>query len=315
MAVLVHLVYEHLPLLSDVLALRNSCHSVRDIGSSILSKRFDDMVKPYVGTHIKQFRHLMHSTHAVIVGSCAMQMLLGDVVVTRDLNILVAHGGRLAMHSFIAHTLHYQRIYNVHTNYVYKDCTTNFAKYECGERLITLTEAAEDGLFKVISSSPTTADMTFMTVGGLAVLYPEWTLNHTTVINHTVLSTEAGKNVGCIEQCHWKVESGTAFLGKPCGSLCPYLWRNIRDSVHQGHILQWDMRQSVTSLMCKSNTMWRLAEHCQNIECPFNPIVNGRLTQLPPKEIPGDLRGIQQQEHRIEDHLPVRTIHTFSLNN
>jgi hypothetical protein len=224
MAALVRLVYEHLPLLSDVLALRNTCHSVRDIGSSILSKRFDDMVEPYVGTHLTQLRYLMHGTHAVIVGSCAMQMLLGNDVVTRDLNILVAHGGRVAMHSFIAHTLHYQRVYNVHINYIYKDCTSNFDKYQCGECIITLTEAAEDGLFKVILSSPTTADMTFMTVGGLAVLYPEWTLHRTTVINHTVLSAEASKNVGCIEQGLWQVERGAAFLGKPCRSLCPSLW-------------------------------------------------------------------------------------------
>ncbi|KAG1775890.1 hypothetical protein EV702DRAFT_1046545 [Suillus placidus] len=304
MATLVQVVYEHLPLLSDVMALRNTCQATRDIASSCLAKRFGDIVKPFVASHTGEFKYLMHITPAVIVGSCTMKMLTGHSSSPRNLNIVVGNGGRHVWYCFIMDTLKYHRVHNTFLNYAYTQAVSSFALFQSGEYLITVTEASPAGLFNVVTTAPSTADMVFMSAGGLTVLYPEWTFKGTVVRNHSAVRTATGQNLGCIEQGGWSVEKDTGFLGMPCGSLCPMMWRNIAEHDQRTLVLQWDIRWSVTLLMKKSKTMWRLATQCRNPSCPFNTNANGHAPQLPATPMPDDLRSVQLQEERIAHHSP-----------
>ncbi|KAG1781411.1 hypothetical protein EV702DRAFT_1042503 [Suillus placidus] len=312
MATLVQVVYEHLPLLSDVMALRNTCQATRDIASSCLAKRFGDIVKPFVASHTGEFKYLMHITPAVIVGSCTMKMLTGHSRSPRNLNIVVGNGGRHVWYCFIMDTLKYHRVHNTFPNYAYTQAVSSFALFQSGEYLITVTEASPAGLFNVVTTAPSTADMVFMSAGGLTVLYPEWTFKGTAVRNHSAVRTATGQNLGCIEQGGWSVEKDTGFLGMPCGSLCPMMWRNIAEHDQRTLVLQWDIRWSVTSLMKKSKTMWRLATQCRNPSCPFNTNANGHAPQLPATPMPDDLRSVQLQEERIAHHSPVSVLPTWS---
>ncbi|KAG1766005.1 hypothetical protein EV702DRAFT_1050850 [Suillus placidus] len=56
-----------------------------------------------------------------------------------------------------------------------------------------LTEASPAGLFNVVTTAPSTADMVFMSAGGLTVLYPEWTFKGTAVRNHSAVRTAQDK--------------------------------------------------------------------------------------------------------------------------
>jgi hypothetical protein len=51
-----------------------------------------------------------------------------------------------------------------------------FVRYRKSHLLVSLTQAGVIGPMRVIACSDATADMTFMTAGGVATLYPEFTL-------------------------------------------------------------------------------------------------------------------------------------------
>jgi hypothetical protein len=51
-----------------------------------------------------------------------------------------------------------------------------FVRYRKSDLAISLTQAGAIGPMRVVACSTTIADMTFMTAGGVATLYPEFTL-------------------------------------------------------------------------------------------------------------------------------------------
>jgi hypothetical protein len=125
-------------------------------------------------------------------------------------------------------------------------------------------------------------DMIFMTPRGIAVFYPEWTLNRMVMLNHTVACHIPGCNVGCIKNDNYKVYPTTVFLQDPCGELCLALWQKIADGGKWSLVLKWDLRYPIRPSMACSHTMWQLAEHCGNPMCAFNPMTNVQLICLPP---------------------------------
>ncbi|KAG1844044.1 hypothetical protein DFJ58DRAFT_853253 [Suillus subalutaceus] len=117
---------------------------------------------------------------------------------------------------------------NVHTKVLLRD----FARERSTLQSQGLLRVASDGIFRVITSSPTTADMTVMTPGGLAVFYPHWTLNKIALASHRITRAnldgqEQGNvcpSVGCTGKSVFSVERTTHFLGELCGVMSP-LWR------------------------------------------------------------------------------------------
>lgn len=56
--------------------------------------------------------------------------------------------------------------------HAFVDSVHSFARFRKGAKYITVSEATPDRIFRVITSTPTTADMTVITPGRLAVFYP-----------------------------------------------------------------------------------------------------------------------------------------------
>jgi hypothetical protein len=199
----------------------------------------------------------MHTWRAVITGSCALQMLTGGDLKSNNLNIIFPAGSLEVLEEFIVVSLKYRRVDAVtRPNYAFRAVVQSFAKYRRGRLRITLSEAVSDNIFDMITSSPTTGDMIFMTPGGIAVFYPEWTLNRMVMLNHTMACRIPGHNVGCIENDNYKVYPTTAFLQDPCGELCPALWRKIADGGEWSLVLEWDLRYPIRPSMARSHTMW-----------------------------------------------------------
>ncbi|KAG1874162.1 hypothetical protein C8R48DRAFT_669762 [Suillus tomentosus] len=300
---LLQMVYDYLPLLTDLLALRATSLNCRHVGTPIITQRFDRIIGPLVCQKVAELRHVMHASQAVITGSCALDMLTGESSVRRNINFIVPYGCSKILYAFILESLKYRRVtQNRRAHISFESSIQFFAKFQQAYNTITVTEATPQGIFKVLMTSPTTADMIIMTAGGLAAFYPKWTLAGITLTNHTYIQCLP---VGCMARPpYFQIETTTKFLNGPCGASCPALWRNISQQGSQSLMLDWDRRYSLVSFATRSQTMWRLSEHCGNPACVYNPLNNAQTAHLPPKPMPADRWTICIQEARIANHFP-----------
>jgi hypothetical protein len=300
-------------MLSDILAWSSTSRWTHPVGQSIAMRCFMQIIHPFIGDYTAELRHMMYSWGAVITGSCALQMLTGGHDTSRNLNLVVPMGSFEVLEKFIMNTLNYRHVEAVtNSNYAFCAVVQSFGKYRHGRLQITLCEALADDVFDVITSSPTTANMIFMTPGGIVALYAEWTLNGVALLNQMVASCIPGKNVGCMENDGHNVYDTTAFLNKPCGAVCLTLWRNMADGGPQSLVLEWDLRYPIRPSMAHSNTTWRLSEHCGNAVCHFNPSTNVRLARLPPVSPVTDHMSAKEQEARLRHHHPVCVMFAWS---
>jgi hypothetical protein len=78
--------------------------------------------------------------------------------------------------------------------------------------------------------SNATADMTFMTTGGVATLYPEFILYGKNIHNEHTQQIHGGEClIGTSKSDALALETNTSFLRGPCGRSRPSLWRSIAD--------------------------------------------------------------------------------------
>jgi hypothetical protein len=305
-AELVKEVYDLLPLLRDVMAWRNMSHQTLAMGQSIITWQFTRILQPFVDHHIPEMSDVMSASHAVITGSCALAMLLDPEYMPKDLNFIVAEAGFEMLEEFILDVLCYHCVQlGACHNYAFNGAVHQFARYWRKENIITVTQATWEGVFRVIASSPTTADMTIMTQGGLATFYSSWTLAGIALTNHTLSRHRPGQNVGCVERHRFNIRDCSRLVDEPCGVLCPAAWRYVTKVGTESLVLEWNTSYGIGELLSQSRTMWRLAIHCQNLKCPFNPTTNKALTPLPLVRMPADLAGIQVEEVQINSRVPV----------
>ncbi|KAG1883970.1 hypothetical protein F4604DRAFT_1979622 [Suillus subluteus] len=303
-AALVHEVFSYLDFLPDILAWRATSTHTRSVGSAVLYARFSCIIQPFVHCHVRALAHVMHVTHAVITGSCAMRMLTGKDTTTNNINFVIGQGTLDVFQSFIQDKLFYHWT-TTKPHYAFQCALASFTVYRRDKLFITVSEARYGGVFDVIASSPTTADMTMMTSGSFATFYPIWMLKHVTVANHTLFGGNRGTHdIGCVTHPEFEHHDNMYWLGPACGRLCSTLWCNIADSDRQSLVLEWDARFSLRSKLALSNTIWRLSDQCANLYCPYNPANNTRTALLPPDPMPSDLRSILAQEARIQSHYP-----------
>jgi hypothetical protein len=217
----------------------------------------------------------MHDWGAVITGSCALEMLTGQHHPTNNLNIIVPHGGFDVVEDFILQSQCYKCVHTVsQPHQAFSFMVQTFAKYQSGALHITLSEAMSEDIYDVITSSPTTGDMIFMTPGGIVAFYPELTFDSITVINSALIHRLQNFVVGCMKHAQYESYKDITFLQQPCRSVCLALWHNIADGGPGGLILEWDLRYSLRTSLARSQASWRLAEHCQNAVCPLNSVNN-----------------------------------------
>jgi hypothetical protein len=126
----VQIVYEHLPLLSDLLAFRATCSDSRHVGMSVVSRCFDSIVGLFVLGRVAELRHVMHVSLAVITGSCALDMLTGEPTMSNNLNFIVPHGFSEVLYTFLQESLTYRRVNrNRPPHYAYKGVIHGYAMF------------------------------------------------------------------------------------------------------------------------------------------------------------------------------------------
>ncbi|KAG2360157.1 hypothetical protein BDR07DRAFT_1378216 [Suillus spraguei] len=229
-------------------------------------------------------------------------MLLRQNIITDNLNIIVPRGENVGftLYGFVVDDLGYCHVdEHVPIHDALEGVVVSFTKFKCRNMFITVSEATSHGIiFTVITSSPTTTDMVIMTAGGLAVFYPEWTMDGIVVTNHTVISSTYtyNKNIGCGKDACWQIQSNTNFMGKPCAEFCPMLWHKVADSGEKILVIEWDERFPLKMLLQQSNIM------CM---CMHNSKINMQSVHLPTNPLPQDYENICNQETVIQNHKPT----------
>jgi hypothetical protein len=235
-------------MLKDVLAWQCSSHWMLPVGHSVVMYHFTSIICLFIGDRIPALCSVMHDWGAVITGSCALEMLTGQHHPTNNLNIIVPHGGFDVVEDFILQSQRYKYVNTVsQPHQAFSLVVQTFAKYRSGALRITLSEAVSEDIYDVITSSPTTGDMIFITPGGIVAFYPKLTFDSITVINSALIHRPQNFFVGCMKHAQYESYKDTTFLQQPSGSVCPALWRNIADGGLGGLVLEWDLRYSVNN--------------------------------------------------------------------
>jgi hypothetical protein len=114
-----------------------------------------------------------------VTGSCALNMLLGLLYDSSpsDLNLVVPHNQFTAMDVFLQKVAGYITVEGqMEPHSSVAPSVSRFVRYRKSHLSVSLTQAGVIGPMRVITCSNATADITFMTAGGVATLYPEFTL-------------------------------------------------------------------------------------------------------------------------------------------
>ncbi|KAG1849014.1 hypothetical protein F4604DRAFT_1973357 [Suillus subluteus] len=162
-------------MISDLHAIGGTCHALRDLASEVIRRRFRRLLEPFAGPHFSHFLESLKHSGAIIAGSASRAMVSGNEQgVSRDLNIIVLYVSFHALHSFIKHTMGYVTISQA-PHPVISPVVSQFRKYASNQRIITLSGALRcQSILQIILNAPTTADMVFMTTGGVCWFYPQW---------------------------------------------------------------------------------------------------------------------------------------------
>ncbi|KIK38222.1 hypothetical protein CY34DRAFT_15193 [Suillus luteus UH-Slu-Lm8-n1] len=216
----------------------------------------------------------LHVSNGVITGSSAHTMLMGgDTVQGSDLNIIVPHHHFQDMHAFIVHTLGYKNVSSI-PHPAMRAVVAHFGKYKSNHNIITISSGQRGAsILHIILNAPTSADMLFMTTGGLTCFYPQWMQQHVAIQTHTGDRVLPNHKLGSVGELldDILVADGTDFIGEPCGNRCPALWHRIEDKSLRLSV-DWDMDDSVTNIFHNVDIEWRLNTHCTNRACPYNVV-------------------------------------------
>ncbi|KAJ8595619.1 hypothetical protein M405DRAFT_878123 [Rhizopogon salebrosus TDB-379] len=145
--------------------------------------------------------------------------------------------------------------------------------------------------------------MTFMTVGGVATLYPEFTLYGKNVCSEDTQQFHGRENrIGTSKSDALALKSDTSFLGSPCGRSCPSLWRSFADYGPYG-VFNWDARCDVKRVFANCDVEWRVHEICVNHTA--NGTTTIKIGSLAPSSVvPANEIDIGVQERIISNHQP-----------
>jgi len=181
----------HVHFLPDVSAVRQLSREIYSWCRAVPNRRLEGILHCFFLGSLHHFLTMMHQTETIITGSCALNMLLGHLYDSSlsDLNLIVPHEKFFTMDVFLQKLAGYvtaEKQMEPHSSVAAS--VSRFVRYRKSHLFISLTQAGVIGPMRVVACSNTTADMTFMTAGGVATLYPEFTLygknihsEHTTV--------------------------------------------------------------------------------------------------------------------------------------
>ncbi|KAG1847115.1 hypothetical protein C8R48DRAFT_779324 [Suillus tomentosus] len=199
-------------------------------------------------------------------------MITGDIKeAIRDLNLIVPHETFYMLENFLMETMSYRKITDA-CHPAMANVINHFGKYASKSRWITLACPKEHmHVLHLILHAPTTADMLYLTTGGVTCFYPQWMHQQISIRSHTGDLVPWDNKLGCAGEFHsnLKVESGMGFLQGPCGNHCPTLWHHVSHK-HLRQSVDWDVTDSVTHTFHDIDVEWRLNTYCSNSACRFH---------------------------------------------
>jgi hypothetical protein len=259
-------------MLPDLSSMSQTCRGIQEISYEVILRRFKHILVPFTGTGYALFGDALRKSDGVITGSAARAMLLGgETVEARDLNIVVPHKNFKALDQFMINKLNYHKICSTSHPAISRNIAL-FGKYSLNHHIVTISAAkSSESVLHIILNAPTTADMLFMTTGGLTWFYPEWMRQHIAIQSHTGTLVSQDNTLGCMDVLltDIKVAKGTKFIGKACRNRCPALWHHIEDK-HWRMSVDWNINDSVTKIFHNVDIEWRLNTYCINNACPYN---------------------------------------------
>jgi hypothetical protein len=303
---MIDVLMRHVHFLPDVLALRQVSLEIYSWCRAIPDRRLGAILRRFFLGSLDHFLTVMHETGTIITGSCALNMLLGNLydVFSSDLNLIVPHKKFFTMDVFLQKLAGYvtaEKQMEAHSSVT--GSVTRFVRYRKSHLVISLTQAGVIGPMRVVACGTATADMTFMTAGGVATLYPEFTLCGKNVCCEDTQQFHGRENrIGTSKSDALALENDTSFLGGPCGHSCPLLWRSFADYGPYG-VFNWDARYDVKRVFANCDLEWRVHERCVNLHCEWD--YKDRLFWEPSSVVPADEIDIGAQEANISDRQPV----------
>jgi hypothetical protein len=141
------------------------------------------------------------------------------------LNLIVPHDKFFAMDVFLQKLAGYvtaEKQMEPHSSVALS--VSRFVGYRKSHLSVALTEAGVTGPMRVMACSNATADMTFMTAGGVATLYLKFTLYDKNIHSEHTQQIHGGKSrIGTSKSDALALKTDTSFLRGPCGRSCPSL--------------------------------------------------------------------------------------------
>ncbi|KIK37431.1 hypothetical protein CY34DRAFT_109089 [Suillus luteus UH-Slu-Lm8-n1] len=141
--------------------------------------------------------------------------LLRDVLAWQSCSLWtqpIGQGSFLVTDRLVQKTLSYEHIGSARQpHHVFRTVVQTFTKYRQGGLQITLSEALSDDMFEVITSSPTTGNMVFMTPGGIVAFYPILTLKEILVLNGVAKKAVQSSYVGCMKHSNSQTYQGLLY--------------------------------------------------------------------------------------------------------
>lgn len=259
-------------MLLDLSSMSRTCWAMQKLTKEVTRRQFICILALFTGSEYASFRDALRTSDGVITGSATRTMLLGgETVEARDLNIVVPHKNFDALENFVGIRLGYKKI-SCRPHPAISPIIACFGKYASRHHIITISAGKRDTcILHIILNAPTTADMLFMTTGGLTWFYPEWMQYHIAIQSHTGDLVPQDNKLGCMDTLleNIVVAKGTGFIGKACGVRCPALWHHIEEK-HMRLSVDWNFNDSVTKIFHNVDIEWRLNMHCTNSACAYN---------------------------------------------
>ncbi|KAG2057769.1 hypothetical protein BDR06DRAFT_969120 [Suillus hirtellus] len=219
--------------ITDLNSTSCTCLLMAELGQEVLHHRFRHVLDPFLDHDMSTFLSTLCNAHGFITGSVVCTMVnTSSSKIPWDQNVLVPYEGFNALDSIIRCTLGFLPISNAaHPAIVSR--ISRFYKYTLNNKIIMLSSSYQgQSILHIILNAPTTADMLFMSTGGLCYFYPMWINAGIAVQSHCGDLVLLNNQLGCVEalSSNFKVEDGMGFLGESCDTLCPTFWHHIEES-------------------------------------------------------------------------------------
>ncbi|KAG1894492.1 uncharacterized protein F5891DRAFT_1195197 [Suillus fuscotomentosus] len=237
-------------MITDITSISRTCRMMSQLGQQVVQRRLARLLVPFIGDHLSIFLSALRHLDGVITGSTMRAMVgLDEGYTVRDLNILVPHQHFDDLDATLEQTIGFTPTLTIPH--------------------LAIAPSVVQSVLHIVLSAPTTADMAFMTTGGVCYFYPEWFEERLAIQTRTGDLVPCNQKLGCAGELHdvFDVQRGTAFLRIPCGKQCPTYWHHVEDK-HLRMSVDWDQDDSVTRVCHNIDVEWRLNTLCVNARCP-----------------------------------------------